>query len=325
MGPAFAEAARRRLRAGVPDDREDARTRFVRLASGVRDALSSRPALVGYGAVAGLAAAAALLFLTGLVAGRVVELARPPGWSRTWTVGPGDDRDFATIWQALQRAQPGDIVEVEPGSYELPLVVPRDIRLVSRRSREAVLRPPADTAQRSPGVRVMGGSRFAGFKIDAVGGVVVSVGDQGSDEAVLEDLEITGASAPAVVFGRGSRGVLRASYLHDNSQVAVLVVAGARPSLLHNLITANGKRQAGAARALDEDEKTGPMPAVVVQDGASPALFGNLIAGNADDQVSGLLPDKRADVLRDNVVGLPPPARAVAPAKPSAPGVPRRR
>jgi hypothetical protein len=136
----------------------------------------------------------------------------------------------------------------------------------------------------------------------------VITGPEAGYETTLEDLEITGASGPAVVFAAGSRGVLRASYLHDNAQVAVEVLTGGRPSLLQNVITANGKGVAGAARV--EAAETRPPPAVLLHEGASATLFGNVIAGNADDQVAGLPAEKKADVLRDNVIGLPAPPRA---------------
>ena len=312
MGPGFAEVAGRRLLA------RSRKARFGLAAAARRagEILTSRPALLVYGLIAGLGLAAALLFFSGLVADRLVDVARPPGWSRTWVVGAGDAPDFATIAEALARAQPGDVVEVEPGTYDLPLVVPRGVSLVSRRWHEAILRTAAGAQPHSPAVHLVGGSRFAGFKLEAAGGAAVSVGDEGDDESALEDLEVVGASGPAVIFGRGSRGVLRSSYIHDNSQVAVLVLAAGRPSLLHNVITANGKRAAGSAQAADGDPRTGPVPAIVLQDGASATFFGNVIAGNADDQVTGLAPDKKADVLRDNVVGLTPPARPSTAAKP---------
>ena len=157
------------------------------------------------------------------------------------------------------------------------------------------------------------GSRLAGFKIDSPAAVMAGDGTEGSGEAVLEDLEIAGADRFAVVFGEGSRAVLRGSYLHDNREVAVLVDARAFPRLLHNVITGNGKAPAGGVRVPDS---TGPRlpPAVVLQEGASAVFFGNVIAGNAEDQVWGLAADKRADLLRDNVIGLPAPPHGATPA-----------
>jgi hypothetical protein len=168
----------------------------------------------------------------------------------------------------------------------------------------------------------MGGSRLAGFKIDAPGGVMASVGAEGGDEAVLENLEIVGASRSAVVFGERSRGVLRGSYVHDNPEVAVLVTRQALPTLVQNVITANGRPSAGAARMPDAAGHV--RPAVVLEEGASAVFFGNVIAGNADDQVWGLAAEKKSDVLRDNVIGLPAPSRNAAPVRPPAAGAPRR-
>jgi PPM family protein phosphatase len=320
-GPAFADVARRQARiapqasTGVSNGRKPAGRRL-------RAALTSRWATLAYGVAAGLTIAAGAVLLTGIVPDRVLRESRPPGWARTWRVGPTLEADFATIPEALARAQRGDVVEVDPGTYDLPLVVPPDVSLVSRRSREAVLHTPEGGPVQSPGVRVAGHSRVAGFKIDAgAGSTAVLTGD--GDEAVLEDLEIVGASSYGVMFGPGSRATLRGSYLHDNPEVAVLVTPQAMPKLLHNVITANGKTSRQGVR-LPDATGSRVMPAVVLQEGAAAVFFGNVIAGNADDAISGLPAEKKADVLRDNVIGLPAPRTAV-PTRPTVPATPRRR
>jgi hypothetical protein len=106
---------------------------------------------------------------------------------------------------------------------------------------------------------------------------------------------VVGATQAAVLFEEGSGGVLRGSTLRDNAGPGVVVRPGAAPQLRHNVITANGK-QPGK-----------PKPGIELQDGARAVLFGNIVAGNGDDQVAGLPPASRPDVLRDNVIGLPVP------------------
>ena len=86
--------------------------------------------------------------------------------------------------------------------------------------------------QRHPTRALSGGSRLAGFRIEGAGGVAAD------DDVVLEDLEVAGA-ALAVTFGRGSRGTLRGSYIHDNFGVAVHVAPAGFAKLLNNVITDN--------------------------------------------------------------------------------------
>ena len=143
------------------------------------------------------------------------------------------------------------------------------------------------------------------------------------DGAVVEDVEVVGAAEAAVVFGPRSRGVLRSSYLHDNLATGVVAESQALPHLLNNVIAGNGLPESGPPTAGTPVASSRP-PAVVLQADASAVFFGNIVAGNGDDQIAGLAPDRRADVLRDNVIGLAPAARGAAGARPQ-PSPPRRR
>lgn len=315
LGPGFAETAKRALRAAPRDGASSGGAGSASVAGGLRAALSSRAAMFAYGLVAGLAVAAALLVLTDALPDRLLQVSRPAGWNRTWHVGPGEYYDFATIQEALDRAGPGDLVEVDNGTYQLPIVIPPGVNVAARKSREAVLQPPdGGLPRQTPGITVSGRSRVAGFKIDVTGladGILVQ-----DDEAELDDLEVTGAANAAVVFGARSRGVLRASYLHDNPGVAIGVDGQAMPRLLHNVVAHNGRPGTPAAgRPLEPNGPRG-SPAIVLQPGASAVFFGNIVAGNADDQIVGLAAEKRADVLRDNVIGLQPPPRLPTPVRP---------
>lgn len=301
-GPEFAEAVRRQAQGIRP--REASGTRN---GGGLGARLASWPAIVLYGMLAGLAAAAALLFFTDSVPSRLLDASRPAGWSRTWLVDDQAGGDFSTIQEALQRARPGDVVEVNGGTYIVPLTVPPGVHLVARKPREAILRPAQDAASHTPALTVGGASRIAGFKVEATGLATGVLAQEG--EVELIDLEVTGADNAAVMFAAGSRAALRSSYLHDNPGAGIIVEGQAMPRLLHDVVAANGKaRGAGATRQADGSAGH-PTPAVVLQPGASAVFFGNIVAGNADDQVAGLAPERRADLLRDNVIGVPAPAR----------------
>ncbi len=312
-GPDFATAA---AHAGSRPDQSgpDATGRLGR-GSGYLPA--GRPAwLVGIGTLgvaAGLALACAAFAWVAGVADWLVDSNRPAGWSRTWTVGSDGGADATTIQEALRRAKPGDVVEVEPGLYKAPVVVDTRVSIVSRRPHEALIVPDGAGGRSGRAVTLRGPARLVGFKIvalptDAATRFAVGVRVEGRD-AELQDLEISGTDAAAVEFASGATGELRSSYLFANDGTAILVEARAKPMLRHNVIAFNGVPQTGVAEA-----NPGARPAVIVQEGAAPALFGNIIVRNAADLIRGLLPAQQAEVERDNIIGGPaPPARAGGP------------
>ena len=114
--------------------------------------------------------------------------------------------------------------------------------------------------------------------------------------AQIEDVEISGAIEAGIVLEKGSRAVVRGSYIHDSVGAGIVVRAGAAPELWHNVVTANGK--VGGS----------PVAGIELEEGAAPLLFGNIIVGNGDDQIAGLPAARRSDVARDNIVGAPAPA-----------------
>jgi len=126
----------------------------------------------------------------------------------------------------------------------------------------------------------------------------------------MEDLDVSGGDF-GVAFGKGSRGVLRSSYIHDNPGIGVVALGPSLPTLMHNVIAGNGKGPWEGARTA---EMTDPWPpAVLLREGAAPAFFGNIIAANAHDEIRGLATEKKADVVRDNMIGVPVPQRPAAP------------
>jgi hypothetical protein len=229
---------------------------------------------------------------------------RPETWARTWTVGYDETAQFSTIGEALARARPGDTIEVGPGEYRAPLTLRSGIAIVSAKRHEAILRP-ATGAALGAAVRVPAGAdgRLAGFRITGDAehplGVGIRVGDC---QAVIDDVEVSGAIEAGIVLEKGARAVVRGSYIHGSVGVGIAVRAGASPQLWHNVVTANGKV---AGR---------PVAGIELEAGAAPLLFGNIVRGNGDDQITGLPPERRADVARDNIVGPPTPPPTTTPA-----------
>ena len=275
--------------------------RSRRRASGL---FASPPLVLAGGVLAGVAGAALAVLLLEPVAGWLVEQARPASWSRTWHVQPDGGGDAATIAEALRLASPGDTVEVAPGEYQEAVVLDRDLRLVSRSSRQARLTPPPAAPQPWTAVQVRGGiaSRLSGFTIvgDAARplAVGIAVGQAGVE---IDDVEIRGAEIAGVMLEDGSRALLRASHVHDNLGPGILIAPTALPRLLHNVVAGNG-RGARAGR-----------PGIDMAAGASVELFGNIVAANGQAEIAGAPPARLQEWQHDNVIGTPPAARPPKP------------
>jgi hypothetical protein len=240
-----------------------------------------------------------------------LEGRRPEAWSRTWTVGFEPGAQFSAIGDALARARPGDTIAVGPGEYRAPLTLRPGISVISVKRREAIIRPAPGAASHAA-VRVPAGAdtRFSGFRIAGDADHPLGVGIRVSEsQAQIDDVEIAGAVEAGIVLEKGSRAVVRGSYIHDGVGPGLVVRAGAAPQLWHNVVTANGKNA------------TSPVAGVELEEGAAPLLFGNIVRGNGDDQIAGLPAARRADVARDNIIGPPPAPPTKPPVQPAKPPV----
>lgn len=241
----------------------------ARLSAGERilDALTSRLAIFLY--VLGILAALAFLFqeplrqlaarlgLGGFVEDEPVVL----------RVGP--EGDFRTIADALEIVQPGQTIEVAPGEYSGPVLLPDGVSLVSQVSRGAMLRLPPGIADPAVSAEGSSGARLAGFRIVGSPESPLTVGLRLADSAVeVEDVEIAGASVAGVEIAGADRSSLRQCFIHDNPGTGIIVRGRAVPQLQQNLILRNGT------------PKEAPRPGIEVLDEARPRLIENRIEEN---------------------------------------------
>lgn len=206
---------------------------------------------------------------------------------QTQTVRPGE-----SIAAAVDRALPGTEILVEPGEYRERVTLTRNIRLVSRLSREATIRLPAagsDTGA-DPAVVATGSASgsLIGFRIvgDAQTPLGVGILVQGSGVSLV-DVEVSGASTAAVSFARDSAGELKASDIHDNPGAALSIQAGARTRITHNVFKHNGLSQNTPA-------------AFTVEKGAVPFLQQNVFVGLRPDVFATFDPAARLRLEHDN-------------------------
>jgi PPM family protein phosphatase len=237
---------------------------------------------------------ALLLLLTGFIvyrAGYVPSLEWPAVVASlnpiTQSVAPGE-----SIAKAIERAQPGGEVIVEPGEYRERITLTRNIRLVSRVPRGATLRLPATASDVAPEPAVVAtgsaSGSVTGFRVvgDAQTPLGIGILVQGSNLAIV-NVEVSGAATAAVSFARDSAGELMSSDIHDNPGAGLSIQAGARPRITHNVFSRNGLSQNTPA-------------AFTVEKGAMPVIQTNVFHGVFPSGLTGLDLEMRLRLAEDN-------------------------
>ena len=235
-----------------------------------------------------------LLLLTGFIAYRAGYLP-PLDWPpavvalklQTQIVSPGE-----SIAAALERAQPGGEIFVEPGEYRERITLTRKVHLISRTPRGATIRLPATTSDSKPTPAVVAtgsaSGSLVGFRIvgDSQTPLGVGVVIEGSGLSII-NVEVSGAATAAVSFARESSAELMSSDIRDNPGVALAIQAGARPRITHNVFNRNGLSQNTPA-------------AFTVEQGAVPFLQQNVFVGMRPDVFTGLDSESRLRLEHDN-------------------------
>jgi PPM family protein phosphatase len=201
-----------------------------------------------------------------------------------------------SISDALQRAQPGATIAVEPGEYRETLVLKSQVRLISTVPRGAIVRLPGAASERAAAVVASGvtGASFEGFRIIGDAATPLGTGVMVAEsELTITNVEISGAGAAAVDVGKESRLRLIAGDLHDNPGSAVLVRATGAATISHTAFARNGTA-AGAQRT------------IVVEDRGTAAFAANVFVGTTSNVVTGP-PDARAAFAKGTWFAEPRP------------------
>ena len=239
---------------------------------------------------------AVIALLAGVIAVAVVRLwpyatlferraiAPPAAQAGTITVGP-----LESIAAALQRADPGSVVLVEPGEYRETLTLKDNVRVVSRVPREATIRLSGTASEADAAVVAASvtGAELAGFRIvgDAATPLGTGVLVRGSDVSLV-DIEVTGAVNTAISIDGTSVATLLASDVHDNPGAA-LTIRSASARIAHNVFMRNGMSER-------------VRRSFIIDEGADPRFSGNIFHGVSRDAFGDLSDASRAALARDN-------------------------
>lgn len=222
----------------------------------------------------------------------------PPSTGSTIVVHPTE-----SIAAALQRAQPGSQIIVEPGEYRERLELKSGVLVISRVRQGATLRlrggaPDSDSAVVASGVS---GATLRGFRIVGDAATPLGIGVLVRDSDVsLVDIEISGAAHAAIDLRDLGRLHLVGSRIQGNPGPALVVSAGSTPVVTQNVFADNGSAH-GVATPL------------VVPAGVDALFTGNVFVGLNRNAVASLTEPLRAQLLQQNFFVDLPESRVVTP------------
>jgi len=186
-------------------------------------------------------------------------------------VNAGDPRALQT---ALASARPGATIEVPKGVFSGPIELREGVSVLSVAPGESVIRLDPAAAGSAPATaavvaRNINGARLSGFQIE--GGMLIQGASLDAD-----DNEVTGASDCGVRIEGGSKGTLRANFIHGNGGCGVLIEGGASPRLIGNRISKNGKSARPARAGVEIHVPAMPVLVNNVFEGSGPAIAGDV-------------------------------------------------
>jgi PPM family protein phosphatase len=233
--------------------------------------------------------------LLGLLAASAVFLAARPYWEesstglelrfgkvslpRSLTVGP---KGISTIEEALEKARPGDTIEVSPGEYHEALHLRSGISVVSTESHGARIFS-SDVAVSAVNIH---DALFVGFDIAGPGRVGIRIADS---DVNVKDVRVSGMQTAGVEISGSGKTIIKSSDIVDNPGTGISVRENASPHIDHNFIRHNG-------------HGTAMLPGVSIEGTSAPTLFGNIIEDSGAEQIWVSPFVQAGSLLTDNVV-----------------------
>jgi nitrous oxidase accessory protein NosD len=179
--------------------------------------------------------------------------------------------DAAGIGAALDRAHPGDTVEIPPGLYRERIELRQGVTIRAQRPGVTISSPDGGPAVVARGVT---GAALDGIWIQGDAASPPSAGLEIVDASpVVSNIRISGAGTGIEIRGR-SEPAISGSQIVGNPGAGIEIREGSGAKITNNLIAANGKGQPGP-----------PMPGVEVHPQAHPILRDNGIVDNAAEPI----------------------------------------
>lgn len=291
-GPEFAAAMRRKKRTPAARDSDSDITAPNPLPSvqGATSGMSAPKSAMSkwvwpiVWVLLGAALFAGLEHVPGLVHSRL----RPQHEAQVIRVTPDSATGPATIKAALEQANPGDSIQLAPGTYPEAVVITKDVTLTGAGAR---IEPP-DTAGPTIGIAVASPANavLEGLQISGEAGQLIE-GIAVDGRATVQHVTITGALRAGIdVRGHGSAKI-DYSAIHDNAGAGVLIRGEANCVLRFNNIIGNGYSEVNR------------KPGVAIDSTGAVQVLGNTFAENAADAIWDIHPPSK-QLLVSNYYGL---------------------
>ncbi len=146
--------------------------------------------------------------------------------------------DYATIPEAIEAANPGDIILVRPGLYQEGLVIDKPLEIVGEGERYEI--EVQATGRNALVFRTTNG-RVANLTLRQMGGGNWYCVDIAKGRLILEDCDISSQSSVCVAIHNGADPRLRRNKIHDGKSSGVFVYENGKGTLEENEIFGNSQ------------------------------------------------------------------------------------
>jgi hypothetical protein len=240
----------------------------------------SRTTWFAVGAVTGVLAALLLVW-------RVPSTTTALG-SRTIVVGSGGAGAVARIVDALQIANAGDTVRVEPGTYTEAVILKDGVNLMARVPSSVTLARAAGSVGEWVAISALGerDSEISGIRIDSTSELPVDVGIRVAGQKTIQLIEMAGPMRAGIELLEGATLTLHGSHFAVNGP-ALTAGDGSEALVSRNVFLRTGKPQ---------------PPPLTIAAKAQTTLRGNLFAGFGAEIVTGASAAQKQQIAGANVI-----------------------
>lgn len=199
--------------------------------------------------------------------------------------------EYSTITKALEAARDGDLIEVADGEYEEIVRLREGVEIFARSPGAAILHisralPNAEAAITAEGIKR---AVVTGLTVKAEPAAALPIGIRISNSNVnVVGVEISGATRTGILVDGNSGSLLAGCYVHGNSGPGMVAAGTSIPSLMGNLIYANGISRTQAA------------PGLYVVGNSIPEVKRNTFSGNGAEAIRVQRPELK-DKMMDNL------------------------
>lgn len=185
------------------------------------------------------------------------------------------------IQKALQRAVPGDTIQIAPGDYFGPLELKERVYLVGKAPAQVKLRSdPSSKTDAGIGIvaRNLHAARVEGLQIVADAGHPLRIGVWVKNSSVeIADADISDATEAGIRIDGPSEPILLANFIHANTGAGVTIKDGSAPRLIGNWIVENGKNPQALRPGVEADANARPQFGnnVVIRNGVAGRFAGD--------------------------------------------------